>query len=148
MISLLGIHSIELGFPGGSDGEESACSVEDLGSIPGSGRSPGEGNGNPLQCVFLPGKSHGQRSLAGYSPWDHKESDTLSDFTFTFNRNTQPTTHKESFCSTVCGYKDVGTWGWTSGHCPATAAAISAPQVPSPWHNSIYVTPPPETPQP
>ena len=38
----------------------------DLGSIPGSGRSPGGGNGNPL--VFLPGESHGQRSLAGSSP--------------------------------------------------------------------------------
>ena len=47
----------------------------EAGSIPGSGRSPGEGNGNPLQCT-LPGKSHGQRSLAGYSPWGHKELDT------------------------------------------------------------------------
>ena len=37
-----------LGFPGGSDGKESACNARDLGSIPGSGRSPGEGNGNPL----------------------------------------------------------------------------------------------------
>ena len=37
------------GFPGGSDGKESACSAGDLGSIPGLGRSPGEGNGNPLQ---------------------------------------------------------------------------------------------------
>ena len=37
------------GFPGGSDGKVSACNVVDLGSIPGSGRSPGEGNGNPLQ---------------------------------------------------------------------------------------------------
>ena len=35
-----------MGFPGGSDGKESACIVGDLGSIPGSGRSPGEGNGN------------------------------------------------------------------------------------------------------
>ena len=41
------------GFPGGSDGKESACSVGDPGSIPGSGRSPGEGNGNPLQYSFL-----------------------------------------------------------------------------------------------
>ena len=48
----------------------SAYNVGDLGLIPGSGRSPGEENGNPL----LPGKSHGQRSLAGYSPWGHKES--------------------------------------------------------------------------
>ena len=37
-------------FPGGSDSKESACNVGDLGSISGSGRCPGEGNGNPLQC--------------------------------------------------------------------------------------------------
>ena len=44
----------------------------DTGSVPRSGRSPGEINGNQ---VFLPGKSHGQRSLVGYIPWDLKESD-------------------------------------------------------------------------
>ena len=49
-----------------------AGDIRDMGSIPGSGRSPGEGNGNP---VFLPGESHGQRSLGGYSPWNQKESD-------------------------------------------------------------------------
>ena len=38
-----------MGFPGGSDGKVSACKAGDLGLIPGSGRSPGEGNGNPLQ---------------------------------------------------------------------------------------------------
>ena len=38
-----------VGFPGGSDGKESACNVGDLGLTPGLGRSPGEGNGNPLQ---------------------------------------------------------------------------------------------------
>ena len=43
-------------------------------SIPGSGRLPGGGNGNPL-LYFLPEKSHGQRSLAGYSLKDHKELD-------------------------------------------------------------------------
>ena len=43
----------------------------DVGLIPGLGRSPGEGNGNPFQ-LFLPGKSHGQRSLASYSPWGCK----------------------------------------------------------------------------
>ena len=37
-----------MGFPGGSDNKESACNEEDPGSIPGLGRSPGEGNGNPL----------------------------------------------------------------------------------------------------
>ena len=43
-----------------------------MGSIPGLGRSPGGGNGNPLQ-YSQPGKSHGQRSLMGYSPKHHKE---------------------------------------------------------------------------
>ena len=52
----------------------SACNAGDPGSIPGSGRSPGGGNGNPL--VFLPRKFHGWRSLVGYSPWGCKQSDT------------------------------------------------------------------------
>ena len=47
----------------------------DVGSIPGSGRSPGGGNGRLLQQSCL-GKSQGQRSLVGYSPWGWKESDT------------------------------------------------------------------------
>ena len=88
------------GFPCGSAGKESACNAGDLGLIPGLGRSPGEGKGYPLQysglensmdCivhgvaksqtrlsdfhfhfpVFLPEESHGQRSLAGYSPRGH-----------------------------------------------------------------------------
>ena len=40
--------TVKLGFPGGSAGKESACNAGDLGSIPGLGRSPGEGNGYPL----------------------------------------------------------------------------------------------------
>ena len=50
-----------MGFPGGSDGKESACNAGDLGSVPGSGRSPGGGNGNPLQYSRL--ENTGQRSL-------------------------------------------------------------------------------------
>ena len=42
-----------MGFPGGSDGKASAYNAGDPGSIPGSGRSPGEGNGNPLQYACL-----------------------------------------------------------------------------------------------
>ena len=42
-----------MGFPGSSDGKESACNAGDLGSIPGSGRFPGAGNGNPLQYSCL-----------------------------------------------------------------------------------------------
>ena len=49
--------------------------IRDTGSIPGSGRSPGGGHGNP-NPVSLAGESHGQRSLAGYSPWGRKEMDT------------------------------------------------------------------------
>ena len=57
---------------------DSAGDIRDIGLIPGSRRSPGEGifwRREPTP-VFLPGESHGQRSLAGYSPWGHKESDT------------------------------------------------------------------------
>ena len=71
-----------LPFPGGSDDKESACNAGDPGWIPGTGRSSGEGNDYQLQyslsvClfstpVFLPGEFHGQRSLMGYSPWDHR----------------------------------------------------------------------------
>ena len=42
-----------MGFPGGSEVKASALNAGDLGSIPGSGRSPGEGNGTPLQCSCL-----------------------------------------------------------------------------------------------
>ena len=50
-----------------------AGDTEDADSIPGSERSPGVGNGNSFQSVFLPGKFHGQRSLVGYSPQGCKE---------------------------------------------------------------------------
>ena len=53
-------------FPDGLVGHNPPANAGDTGSIPGSGRSPGEENGNPLQ-YSSPGKSHGQRSLEGYS---------------------------------------------------------------------------------
>ena len=52
----------------------------DTGSIPGLGRFPWRRKWRPTP-VFLPGKSHGQRSLVGYSPWGHDKSDTVSDST-------------------------------------------------------------------
>ena len=59
------------GFPHSSVGKEFACNAGDLGLIPGLGRSPGGGYGNPVQysCLENP---RGQRSLAGYSPWSRK----------------------------------------------------------------------------
>ena len=65
----------ELDFPGGSDGKASVYNAGYLGSIPGSGRSSGEGNRQPTP-VLLPGKFRGWKSLVGYSPWGRKESDT------------------------------------------------------------------------
>ena len=104
-----------VGFPGSSAGKESFYNAGDPTSTPGSGRSPGEGTGYPLQYSWAslvvqmvknppalwetwvqslglgrsPGgghgnplqysclqNPHGQRSLVGYSPWGHKESDT------------------------------------------------------------------------
>ena len=60
---------------GGSDSKESPCNVGDLGLIPGLGRSPGGGHGYPLKysCLKNP---HGQRCLAGYTPWGRKELNT------------------------------------------------------------------------
>ena len=63
-----------VGFPGSSAGKESTCNAGDLGLIPGLGRSPGGGHGSPLQYSCLK-NLHGQRRLAGYSPWGHKGSD-------------------------------------------------------------------------
>ena len=61
-----------LGFPGGSEVKASACNAGDLGSIPGSGRAPWRKKCQPIP-VFLPGESHGRRSLVGYSPRGLKE---------------------------------------------------------------------------
>ena len=52
--------------------------------IPGLGRSPGEGNGNPLYYSCL-GNPMGQRSLAGYSPWGYKESDMMEELTLSLS---------------------------------------------------------------
>ena len=47
------VEKLEEGFPGGSDGKESSCNEGNAGSVPGSGRSPGEGHSNPLQYSCL-----------------------------------------------------------------------------------------------
>ena len=72
-----------MGFPGGSEVKASACNAGDLGSIPGLGRSPGEGNGNPLQYSCL------ENPMDGGAWWAivhgvAKSRTRLSDFTFTF----------------------------------------------------------------
>ena len=74
------------------EGKASACNAGDPGSIPGLGRSPGEGNGNPLRYSCLENPMDGEacrlQSMMRYSVWGRKESDTTEQlhfhFTFTF----------------------------------------------------------------
>ena len=73
--------SEHLGSPGGSDDKEFACNSRDLGSVPESGRSPGEGNGNPLQYSCLENsidRGAWQATVHGVA----KSQTRLSDFTF------------------------------------------------------------------
>ena len=74
----------KLGFPGGSHGKKNQpANAGDVGSIPGLGRFPWKRKWLPTP-IFLPGESHGQRSLAGYSPWGPKQLDTTEWLTLTF----------------------------------------------------------------
>ena len=77
MLYLMVKTSAEKGFPGGSDGKESTCQCRRcrVASIPGAGKIPWRRKWHPT-AVFLPGESHGQRSLAGYNSWGLEESDT------------------------------------------------------------------------
>ena len=68
-----------MGFPGGSEVKASACPAGDLGSIPGSGRSPREGNGNPLQYPCL------ENPMVGCSAWDPEELDRAERLHFHFH---------------------------------------------------------------
>ena len=68
----LGTHTT-LGFPCGSADKDSTCNEGDLGSIPGLGRSPGEGKGYPFPYSDL-------ETLMDYSPWGHKQSDSTERF--------------------------------------------------------------------
>ena len=81
------LHFIVMGFPGGLAGKESAWNVGDLGSIPGLGRFPGEGNREWLPIpVFWPGEFHGL-----YNPRGCKESDMTERLSHSSDSNVQPT---------------------------------------------------------
>ena len=73
-----------MGFPGNSDGKDSACNVEDLGSIPGLGRSPGEGNGYPLQYSGLE-NSMDRGAWQAIVPGLSKSQIQLRDFQFHYD---------------------------------------------------------------
>ena len=77
MLFLLGLPLTVDGLPCGSEGKASVYDVGDLGSIPGSGRSSGEGNGNPFQYSCLENPVDGGAWWAACYPWGHRESDNL-----------------------------------------------------------------------
>ena len=74
-----------MGFPGGSDGKESACTVGHLGLFDAwVGKIPWRRERLPTP-VFWPGEFHGHRCLVGYSPWGRKESDTIKGLSLHFS---------------------------------------------------------------
>ena len=77
------------GFQDGSVVKNPSANEGDVGSILGLGRSPGKGNGNPLQYCCLENPMDGERNLEGYSPWDHKSWTQLNNNkSFTSSKST------------------------------------------------------------
>ena len=115
------------GFPGGSDGKESTSNARDLGSIPGLGRSPGGGHGNPLQysCLENP---HGQRSLVGYSPWGCKESDMTKHTHNYIYTHAYMYTHIPTYTHTPSRFRSLPPWLHPAQFClhghPLSRSAI------------------------
>ena len=85
--------------PGDSEGKTSAYNVGDPSLIPGSGRSPGKRNGNPLQYSCL--KNHGWRSLVHYTPWGHKQSDMPERLHFHFHNQIHTYIYESESCSVI-----------------------------------------------
>ena len=109
------LQHVFLGFPGGSDGKESAYNAGDLGWIPGLGRSPGERNGYPLLYSCLENSMY-KRSLEGYSPWGCKEAYVTEQLSMH--------THTNNALSCNAGYPSHGTtqpWK-SSDHNPILSA--------------------------
>jgi len=88
------------------------------------GRSPGEENSLPTP-VFLPGEFHEQRSLAGYSPWDHKESDRTEDFHFHFQGGKR--FKVSSYDWPILGNNKPRTAWCLHSYCLLISAALSNP---------------------
>ena len=97
----------ETGFPGGSDGKESAWKGGDPGSTADSGRSPGEGNGYPLQYSCL--ENSMDRGLVGYSPWGQE-----LDVTKRLNNNNNNRLILKIEANKQYDCKEIISWGTTS----------------------------------
>ena len=102
-------------FGSGSDSKQSACNAGDLGSVPGLGRFPGGGHGNPLQysCLENP---YEQRNLEDFSPWGRKESDS-----------TEQLSTQSQWDGLELGVLEITEFGWEAGGrapCDGAAAVI------------------------
>ena len=120
-------------FPGGSGGKASVYNAGDPGSIPGSGRSPGEGNGNPLQYSCL----ENPMDRAAWSATVHgvaKSRTRLSDFPFTFRHST-PSGFTGETCSWMEGMTDTPAQmdvedDLATAPCPASNTLLGGPRRP------------------
>ena len=142
-----------MGFPGGSDGKESACDAGGSGSIPGWGRSPGDGNGSPLLGwgIFWPGESRGQRSLASHGPQDHKKqgmtgSLTLSLFSSLLSPTMEGFPHSTVVKESTCNAGDTGDssstpgWGRSPGGgngSPLQCSCLGSPMGRGAWRATV-----------
>ena len=124
-----------MGFPGGSEGKASACSVQDPGSIPGLGRSPREGNGNSLQYSCLENSMDGgawQATVCGVA----QSRTRLSDFTFTFVLCFPGSTAVKEFTCNAGDLSLIPRLGRSLEKGTATSSSILAWRIPglySPW---------------
>ena len=114
----------ELRLPGVSVVRNLSASEGDAGLIPGSGRSPGGGNGSQPTPVFLPGQTYGQRSLAGYSLSGCKELDTTeaSEHSCTCGPLEEHKKQVHKICHYI--YRRECRWGWCPLHLRSSHVRI------------------------
>ena len=111
-------------FPTGSEGKESVCNAGDRGLIPWIRKIPWRRTWQPTP-VFLSGKSHGQRSLTGYSPWGHKESmgtwlKRLSTYACTGDSQKVSSTRVLPFLPSLSGWPRLSSLWDQQGHFPVS----------------------------
>ena len=127
------------GFPCGSVGKEPTYNVGDLGLIPGLGRSPGGGHGNPLQCSCLE-NPHGQRSLADYSPWGCKVLGTTEQLcTMGQKEGLGKERHGCSCCATLgkaCAHSGPQLPNWEAAGLPEFPSSPSSTLICEPGHGA------------
>ena len=126
---------------GGSDGKASVYNVGDLGSIPGSGRFPREGNGNPLQCSCLENPVDG----GAWCPWGRKQSDTTERLHFRDTRGFPGDSMVKNLPANPRATRDVGSLfglggapGGGNGN-PLQYSCLEKSMVRGAWQATVHV---------